>query len=70
MPIGPDLVDYVTRIVPFNTRKGQPTHWEFEVHAFWDFLERMRHERPGNVAIFSGRNRGKAQRILAAIERA
>jgi len=30
----------------------------------------MRHERPGNVAIFSGRNRGKAQRILAAIERA
>jgi hypothetical protein len=38
VPIGPDLVDYVTRIVPFNTRKGQPTHWEFEVHAFWDFL--------------------------------
>jgi hypothetical protein len=28
----------------------------------------MCRERPGNVAIFSGRNRGKAQRISAAIE--
>ncbi len=28
----------------------------------------MCHERPGTVAIFSGRNRGKAQRILSAVE--
>ena len=28
----------------------------------------MRHERPGNVAIFSGRNRGKVQQISAAID--
>jgi hypothetical protein len=26
-PVGPDLVDYLTRIVRFNTRKEQPTHW-------------------------------------------
>jgi hypothetical protein len=67
-PVGPDLVDYLTRIARFNTRKEQPTHWELEVHAGRDFLERMRHERPGNVAIFSGRNRGKIQGILAAVE--
>ena len=67
-PVGPDLVDYLTRIARFNTRKEQPTHWELEVHACRDFLERMRHELPGNVAIFSGRNRGKVQRISAAIE--
>jgi len=67
-PIGPDLVDYVTRIARFNTRGEQPTHWELEVHACRDFLERMRHERPGNVAIFSGRNRGKIQGILATVE--
>jgi len=28
----------------------------------------MRHKRPGNLAILSGRNRGKVQRISAAIE--
>jgi predicted dehydrogenase len=67
-PVGPDLVDYLTRIVRFNTRKEQPTHWELEVHACPDFLERMCRERPGNAAIFSGRNRGKVQRIRAAIE--
>ena len=27
----------------------------------------MRSERPGNVAIFSGRNRGKIERVSAAI---
>ena len=52
----------------FNTRKEQPTHWELEVHACRDFLERMRHKRPGNLAIFSGRNRGKIQGILATVE--
>jgi hypothetical protein len=67
-PVGPDLVDYLTRIARFNARKEQPTHWQLEVHASPDFLERMCHERPGTVAIFSGRNRGKAQRILSAVE--
>jgi hypothetical protein len=37
-PIGPDLVDYLTRIVRFNTRKGKPTYWELKVHACRDFL--------------------------------
>ena len=67
-PVGPDLADYLSRIARFNARKEQPTHWQLEVHAGPDFLERMCRERPGAVAIFSGRNRGKAQRILAAVE--
>ena len=67
-PVGPDLVDYLSRIARFNARKEQPTRWQLEVHAGPDFLERMCRERPGAVAIFSGRNRGKAQRILAAVE--
>jgi hypothetical protein len=67
-PVGLDLADYLTRIARFNARKEQPTHWQLEIHAGPDFLERMCHERPGTVAIFSGRNRGKAQRILAAVE--
>jgi predicted dehydrogenase len=67
-PLGPDLADYLTRIARFNTRKEQPTHWQLEVHAGPDFLERMCRERRGTVAIFSGRNCGKVQQIRAAIE--
>src|SRR5262245_29838257 len=67
-PLGPDLADYLTRIARFNTRQEQPTQWKLEVHAAPDFLERMCHERPGTVAIFSGRNRGKVRRIQAAVE--
>jgi hypothetical protein len=67
-PVGPDLVDYLTRISRFNTRRESPTAWELEVHACPDFLERMCRERPGNVAIFSGRNHRKIHGIQAAIE--
>src|SRR5260370_25910739 len=66
-PLGPDLLDYLTRIARFNSRAQRPTSWEIETHASPDFLERMRSERPGNVAIFSGRNRGNIQLVSAAI---
>src|SRR6516164_7567055 len=67
-PVGPDLVDYLTRISRFNTRRESPTAWELEAHACPDFLERMCRERAGNVAIFSGRNHSKIHGIQAAIE--
>ncbi len=67
-PLGPDLIDYLTRIARFNQRAEQPTGWEIEVHAAPDFLDRMRGERPGSIAIFSGRNSGKVERIAAAVE--
>jgi predicted dehydrogenase len=66
-PLGPDLIDYLTRIARFNQRADQPTSWEIELHAAPDFLDRMRGESPGNIAIFSGRNVGKAERIGAAV---
>src|SRR5215467_4932197 len=67
-PLGPDLLDYLNRIARFNSRAERLTRWEVEAHASADFLDRMRHERPGNVAIFSGRNRGKIDRITTALE--
>jgi predicted dehydrogenase len=67
-PLGPDLVDYLTRIARFNQRPDEPTSWEIELHASSDFLDRMRAETPGSVAIFSGRNGGKIERIAAAVE--
>src|SRR5260221_4967276 len=67
-PLGPDLLDYLARIARFNARAEQPTDWRLEVHAGSDFLDQMRREPPGGIAIFSGRNRGKIERIAAAIE--
>lgn len=66
-PPGPDLDAHLKRIALFNTRRENPTSWEMEVHAGQDFLERMLKERPGNVVVLSGRNRGKIERIQAAV---
>jgi predicted dehydrogenase len=67
-PLGPDLIDYLTRIARFNNRPERSTRWDLEVHASHDFLDRMNRERPGSIAIFSGRNRGKIDRVRTAIE--
>lgn len=32
-PTGPGLVDHLSRIARFNTRRERPTSWEIEVHA-------------------------------------
>lgn len=67
-PLGPDLIDYLSRIARYNRRPEAATDWRLEVHAGPDFLTRMRDEPPGGVAIFSGHNRGKIERIIAALE--
>ena len=67
-PVGPDLVDYLTRIARFNTRAEAPTHWQLEIHAGGDFLDRMAGEKPGDAAIFAGRNHEKIDMIARAVE--
>lgn len=67
-PLGFDLTEHLNRIARFNLRKENPTSWQLEVHTGPDFLERMLKERPGNVVVISGRNRGKIDRIQASIE--
>jgi predicted dehydrogenase len=67
-PVGPDLVDYLTRIARFNTRAEAPTRWRLEIHAGGDFLDRMAREKPGDVAIFAGRNNEKISAIARAVE--
>lgn len=68
-PLGQDLLEHLARIARFNTRREKPTAWELEVHAGPDFLERMLKERPGNVVVISGKNRGKIGRVQASLER-
>jgi len=67
-PVGSDLLLHLARVTAFNERAERPTSWRLEVHAGPDFKERMLRERPGNVVVISGRNRGKIDRILACIE--
>jgi predicted dehydrogenase len=67
-PLGPDLLAHLGRVTAFNRRAERPTSWRLEVHAGPDFLERMLREKPGNVVVLSGRNRGKMDRILASVE--
>ncbi len=66
-PLGPDLVEHLKRIASFNGRSERPTAWQMEVHTSPDFFERMLRERPGNVVVLSGRNRGKIGRIAGSI---
>src|SRR3954471_5752821 len=67
-PLGPDLVAHLQRLAGFNARRDNPTAWELEVHAGPEPLGRLLRERPGNVVVFSGRNRGKIDAIKAAVE--
>jgi predicted dehydrogenase len=67
-PLGTDLFEHLKRIAAFNRRTENPTRWETEVHASADFFERMLRDKPGNVVVLSGRNRGKIDRILASLK--
>ena len=63
-PLGPDLTAHLNRVAQFNLRKDNPTHWRLRVYAGPDFQERMLGERPGQIVVMSGRNRGKIARML------
>ena len=65
--LGPELVEYLSRISLFNNRLDKPTRWELDVHTGPASFERMLHDRAGDVVVFSGHNRGKIDRILASL---
>jgi predicted dehydrogenase len=67
-PFGADLIAHLGRVARFNARAENPTHWELDIHAAPDFLERMRGESPGGIVVLSGRNREKIRYIRAALD--
>jgi predicted dehydrogenase len=66
--LGPDVLDYLKRISLFNLRRDNPTDWQLDVHLSDDAISEMLRDRPGNIVVFAGRNRGKIDRILASLE--
>ena len=66
-PLGPELVDYLSRISLFNSRPQRPTNWELDVHTGPDAFQRMLGEHAGEIVVFSGHNRGKIDRIIESL---
>lgn len=66
--LGFDLTEHLNRIARYNQRLENPTRWELEVHTSSDSLGQMLRDKPGNVVILSGRNRGKIDRLKASVD--
>jgi predicted dehydrogenase len=62
-PLGPDLNAHLNRIAAFNNRAANPTEWRLRIYAAPDYWQRLLKEKPGSIAVLSGRNRGKIDRI-------
>lgn len=67
-PLGPEILDYLNRVARFNSRDTNPTNWELDVHLSRDPMGELLRDRAGDIVVFAGRNRGKIDRILAALE--
>ena len=67
-PLGRDVLDYLARIALFNSRPENPTHWDLDVHLSAHPMAELLRDRPGDIVVFTGKNRGKIDRIVSAIE--
>lgn len=66
-PLGPELLAHIGSVGKYNARPVNPTHWNLQVYAGPDFLEKMLREPPGNMVMLSGRNQRKMEFIDAGI---
>jgi predicted dehydrogenase len=66
-PLGPELIEYLSRIARFNSRAENPTRWELDVHATREPMQEMVRDRAGDIVVFTGKNRGKIDKILEAL---
>ena len=60
---GPDVEKFLRIVQAFNDRAADPTHWKLHVYRGPDYLDRLRAECPGKVAIVAGRNDTKMMSI-------
>ncbi len=66
-PLGAELLDYLNRVSLFNSRADHPTHWQLDVHCTSRPLDELLQDRAGDVVVFTGRNRGKIDRMISTI---
>jgi predicted dehydrogenase len=65
--LGPELIEYLSRVERFNSRDENPTAWDLDIHTSNDPMGEMVRDRAGDIVVFTGRNRGKIDKILAAL---
>ena len=66
--LGADALEYLARIARFNERAENPTSWELDVHFSQRAMDELARDQAGDIVVFAGRNRGKIDRILQALE--
>jgi predicted dehydrogenase len=66
-PDGQDYRQHLDRIKSYNSRTISPTSWNEIVYTGTDFFEKMLSGKAGNVVVFSGNNRKKAEYISKSI---
>ena len=67
-PLGPDLLAHLDRIAAFNTARDQPDRVaDSRSTPGPTSSSGCSREKPGNVVVLSGRNRGKIDRIKASV---
>lgn len=71
--LGPDAIEYLNRIARFNSRAENPTTWELDLHLSPHPIEELARQGGApeglrDVVVFAGRNRGKIDGILRALE--
>jgi predicted dehydrogenase len=67
-PLAKDVMLHLDRIAGFNARHEDPTCWKLRTYFGPDYFERLIAERPGNVAVLSGNNHGKIDRVNQLVD--
>ena len=60
---GPDLDRFIEIAESFNNRQVNPTRWNLNVYRGKDCLEKLIHDKKGDIAILAGRNNTKMENI-------
>lgn len=67
-PVGDDFVDHMARVTPFNTRSEDPAGWRYHIRLGPDCKKTMLEEKFGDIAVLSGQNKPKIDRILDCVK--
>jgi predicted dehydrogenase len=60
---GPDLDRFLEIAESYNNRQVNPTRWKLAVYRGKDSLEKLIHEKKGDIAVLAGRNNTKMENI-------
>jgi len=66
-PEGDDLQEHLKRIEGYNSRAESPTRWNEIIYTGADYLEKMLHEKNGNVMVTAGNNGKRIEYLKATL---